>query len=258
MRNELSREQIEAYGEDGFLVIEDFLDAGEVEHLRGIVTEAAAALDDSGGRVLLPDTRMRRHEAQFRNLWQTDERVRAFCTDRRLGRLACELGGVDGVRLAHDRGLNKPAWADATGWHTDSQSLAFTHPGTCVFWFALVDTDLRNGCLYYVNGSHKLRVGTKGNGRIDGLKLLHPEWESAEPMPCPVRAGALVVHNGDTAHATCPNITPVARPAFAIAWMPVGATFNGTPDGLPEDVASTLQAGDPLDLDDLFPLVHRR
>jgi hypothetical protein len=38
MRNQLSREQIEAYGEDGFLVIEDFLDAGEVTHLRGIVT----------------------------------------------------------------------------------------------------------------------------------------------------------------------------------------------------------------------------
>ncbi len=47
MRDELSSHQIDFYRGNGFLVIEDFLDPTEVEHLREIVFEAAAARGDA-------------------------------------------------------------------------------------------------------------------------------------------------------------------------------------------------------------------
>ena len=242
MQSQLSPEQIDTYRENGFLAIEGFLDRAEVERLREILATAGLP-DDAAAR---PDDRRRRLDTQRMDVWRTDERVRAFCLDPRLGEMACALEGLDGVRLWHDRVEVKPAWGDPTGWHMDTPSLPFTSPGTCTFWCALIDTNLRNGCLYFVAGSHRRRIRTNGSPRLDGLRLLHPEWEFVEPVPCPVRAGALVVHNGDTAQAASMNITPRPRPAYALTWMPAGATFD--------DAASA----DPADLDDRCPLVYTR
>lgn len=288
MRNELSRGQIEFYQDNGFVVIDDFLDGAEVDHLRQILTEAVAAR----GEAVLPKdyyaektaaphrpvSEMRSNDdrrqllsafykrrpswvrmlAQTMNLWQTDERVRQFSLDPRLGRIACELGDVDGVRLWHDQTLIKPPWGDATGWHLDTPAFSFTHPGTSTFWIALVDTDLRNGCMHYIAGSHKLRLMTTGNWRLDGLRLLNPDWEFADPVPCPVRAGGLIVHHGWVAHGAGANITPSPRPALSITWLPQGATFNGVQNILPDEVYAGLRVGDPLEFDDLNPVVYRR
>jgi phytanoyl-CoA hydroxylase len=117
---------------------------------------------------------------------------------------------------------------------------------------------LRNGCLYYIAGNQKLSLATRGNGRLDGLRLLNPDWESQDPLSCEVRAGALIVDTVHTARASSVNITPWQHPAYAITWMPDRPTFNGTPDGLPGDVFATLRVGAPLDLDDLFPVAYRR
>jgi phytanoyl-CoA hydroxylase len=289
MRSELSRAQIESYRENGFLVIDDFLDHTEVDHLRSILFAAVEARGDArmpgefaaGGGDAQPSPARRpaaspadrrrlldafaKHRpawtrvlSQHVNLWQTDEQVKKFSLDPALGRVACELGDLAGVRMWHDQTMIKPAWGEPTGWHMDTPAFSFTHPGACTFWFALVDADLRNGCMHYLAGSHKLRAGTKGNMRLDGLMLLNPGWELAEPVPCPVRAGAMIVHNGDTAHAAGANMTPAPRPAFAISWMPDGATFNGTPNVLPSEILSELKVGDPLNFDDQCPVVYSR
>jgi len=287
MRDGLSSAQIESYREDGFVVIEDCLDDHEARHLRETVGGAVAARGDA----LTPqDFHAQREQARHRavsslqvadrqqlliafskrrpswlrvlsqhmNLWQTDDALREFCLDPRLGRMACELGGLDGVRLWHDQTMHKPAWGEPTGWHFDTPTFSFSHPWTSTFWFALVDTDLRNGCMHYIRGSHKLQLRTKGNWRLDGLRLLNPEWDAADPVPCPVRAGALIVHNGDAAHGAGANMTPRSRPAYTMTWMPVGSTFNGTPNILPDEILATIAVGDPLEYDDLFPAVYRR
>jgi ectoine hydroxylase-related dioxygenase (phytanoyl-CoA dioxygenase family) len=299
MRSELNRAQVESYRENGFLVIDDFLDENEVDHLRTILTDAVrargvarvpseiprpvpvpagaaaaeptesiqdgapAVTDQHRGRRLIDALSKHRRSwtrvlSQYVNLWQTDERVREFCLDPRLGRVACELGEVDGIRMWHDQTMVKPPWGEPTAWHMDTPAFSFTHPGTSTFWFALVDADLQNGCMYYLPGSHKVRAGTGGNMRLDGLRLLHPGWELAEPKPCPVRAGAMIVHNGDTAHAAGANMTPYPRSAYAISWMPAGSTFNGRPNILPADILATLRIGDSLDIEHQCPLVYRR
>lgn len=289
MHDELTDEQITSYREHGFLVINDFLDQSELRWLRQVLAEAVAARGDArtpgdlvaqaastsdlafhvgdkparDGRRLLDAFGKHRRAwvrvlSQHINLWQTDERVRRFSLDRRLGRIATVLEDLDGVRMWHDQTMIKPAWGEPTGWHTDTPAFSFTHPGASTFWFALVDADLRNGCMHYLPGSHHLRTTEKGNMRIDGLRLLHPGWELAEPVPCPVRAGAMIAHNGHTAHAAGANMTPRDRQAFAISWLPFGATFNGTPNVLPPEVLSTIKPGDPLEFDDANPVVYRR
>jgi phytanoyl-CoA hydroxylase len=252
IRKQPGEDQIDSYRENGFLVVEGFLDRAEVTHLRDIVARAVAARGAPEGK--RAGNPARRLDEEHADLWRTDVRLRGFCLDPSLGRIACELGDVEAVRLWQDRAVTKPAWGEPTGWRTDAPAFPFTHPAACTFSFALADTDLRDGCPYFVAGSHLLRVRTKGNGRLDGLRLLDPAWEQAEPVPCPVREGALVVHNADTAHGSSMNITPRPRPWYSITWMPAGSTFNGTPGGLPDECLAVLKVGDPLELDHLFPV----
>lgn len=291
MRSVLTEEQIQTYSDNGFLVIDDFLDAAELEHLRVILADAVAARGNAripgelagqpvgvragaagaGGPAETEEVRRRLIDAfskhrrswtrvlsQHINLWQTDPKVRDFCLDPRLGKLACELGGVDAIRLWHDQTMLKPPWGEPTGWHMDTPAFSFTHRGASTFWFALGDADLQNGCMYYLPGSHKAQSDNGGNMRIDGLRLLHPGWERLDPTPCPVRAGAMIAHSGYTAHAAGANMTPRPRPAYAISWMPAGSTFNGTPNILPTEVLATLSVGDSLDIEHQCPLVYRR
>ena len=41
------------------------------------------------------------------NLWKTSGKIKEMVTDRRLGRLAAALAGVNGIRLYHDHALVK-------------------------------------------------------------------------------------------------------------------------------------------------------
>jgi len=252
MRDQLSSGQVDSYDEHGFLVIEGFLDAAELEPLRQAVDEA---VPPDGGAP--SDGAQRSLDREHDDLWRTDERVRRLCLDPRLGAVARRLGRIDEVRLARDRAVVRPAWCDASGWQMDTPGLWFTHPATSTFWFALTDTDLRGGCPYYVSGSHRARARTAGRMRLDGLRLLHPDWRDAEPVPCPVGAGALIARSGDTAHGACPNITPLPRAALAVTWMPAGSRFDGVPDALPAVALGAVQPGDRLDVD-LFPALPGR
>jgi phytanoyl-CoA hydroxylase len=286
MLDEMTREQIDFYQQNGYLVIENFLDNAEVTQLLDDLVDAVRARGDArlasesmapagpGGaslhnarseerRRMLDAFRKRRPGwtrvlSQHINIWQTSERVRKFSLDPRLGRLACQLAGVDGVRLFHDQTMFKPAWGEPTGWHMDTPAFSFTHSAALTFWFALVDADLRNGCMHYLPRSHKDRMRTRGSMRIDSLKELNPKWEFAEPVACPVRAGTMIAHNGDTAHAAGANMTPIPRLAFAISWMPCGATYNGTPNILPSEILAKLKVGDELNFDEQMPVVYSR
>jgi phytanoyl-CoA hydroxylase len=221
MLDELTDEQIESYQKNGFLVIENFLDSNEVDRLHANVAAAAEARGDA----------------------------------RMANETKVTTGG--GLRVSQPEDRKRP-WGEPTGWHMDTPAFSFTHSAASTFWFALVDCDLSNGCMHYIPGSHKSRMRTKGSMRIDSLGQLNPKWATAEPVACPVRAGAMIVHNGDTAHASCANMTPRPRPAFAISWMPCGSTFNGTPNILPTEVLATIKVGDRIDFDEYFPVVYSR
>src|SRR5678810_729752 len=110
MKHELTGEQIQSYQRNGFLVIEDFLSPGELEHWRKAVTEA---VKERGGKKI-PGKEIKIGEAdginedadyfgkvfdQLLNLWQTNDDVREIMLDERIGKMAAQLAGVDGIRI---------------------------------------------------------------------------------------------------------------------------------------------------------------
>lgn len=275
MRTDVTADQVAFYRENGYLVIPEVLDVAELEQWRDAVDEAVAERGDktfaeatglNAERPKIDDGHDEDTEfynnvfTQRVNLWQTNEKVRRLMWNADLGRLMADLAGVDGIRMWHDQALIKQPYANYTAFHLDVPYWPFTSPDALSIWVALDDATLSNGCLYYVPGSHKARKYTNCGITKDlgALFEVYPEWNDVVPVPCPVPAGGVCIHNGLTAHGAGANMTPGLRRAMTCGYMPDGCTFNGQPNVLPPSYMQTLQVGDVLDNDTHNPLIFSR
>lgn len=177
-----------------------------------------------------------------------------------LGETAARLAGMDGVRIYHDQALFKMPGNNFTSWHLDAPFWSFHTPQALTMWLALDDMTPENGCMQYLPRSHhsarmdrNLSIGSD----FDGLFKIYPDWRKLSPVVVPCRAGTAVFHNGLIAHAAGPNLTNQPRRAYAIAFMPEKATFNGIKDVMPHEYFKSLKVGDLLDNDDLYPLIWK-
>jgi len=269
MKHQLTTVQIESYRSSGFLVIENFLSGDELEHWQKTVT---TAVKERGG-IKIPGKEIKVGEAdginedadyfgkvfdQLLNLWQTDEGVKKLMLDERLGNMAAQLAGVDGIRIWHDQALIKRPWANPTSWHLDTPFWSFSDRNAISIWVALDNATLENGCLFFIPGSHKQTNFDKITiGRnMDGIFDVYPQLKNTMPVAAPMKAGSCSFHNGLTVHGANANMTSGFRRAMTCAYMPDGNVFNGEPNILPDAYLEKLKIGDPLNNDEQNPLIY--
>jgi phytanoyl-CoA hydroxylase len=271
MKTKVTESQREAYARDGFVVVEDFIDADELAEWRQAVDHAveergrqrlAFAADGEEGTSPTERTQEERdyYDAVFtqrNNLWQTDEHLRRLLLQPELGRYVADLAGIEGVRIWHDQALIKEPFANPTAYHLDVPFWSFSSADAITIWLALDDATVENGCLFYVPGSHLARkFDNVGIGKeLGALFEVYPEWGGVPAVACPVAAGGALFHNGLTFHGAGANMTPGRRRAMTCAYMPEGSTFNGTQNVLPPAYFETLRVGDVLDNDEQNPRV---
>ena len=261
MKDQVTPEQVRSYQDNGFLVIENFLDAEETAHWSRTTDEAVAqrlastssGLNNQGN----PDDYYAQVFTQCLKLADSHAGMRSLMLDPRLGRVAATLAGVDGIRIWHDQALFKPPFGNPTGWHLDNPYWSFTSRDSLSIWVALDDVTRDNGCLYYVPGTHKTATWQNtGIGKNQGdLFKVYPQWREIGTVGGPCPAGSAVFHNGLCAHGAGANMTNKPRRAMTCAYMPDGSVFNGTRNILPEDYFQTLTVGDVLNDDVVNPLV---
>jgi phytanoyl-CoA hydroxylase len=271
MKYQVSEDQVRFYQQNGFLVVEDFLDADELKHWQETVMNAVRKRNGQK----MPGKDLKTGEAdginedaayygkvfdQLLNLWQTDEGVKALMIDEHIGKMAADLAGVDGIRIWHDQALIKRPWANPTSWHIDTPFWSFSDRKAISIWIALDDATLANGCLFFIPGScHETTFENKGIGKnMDGIFEVYPQFIKTEPAAAPMRAGSCSFHNGLTIHGANANMTSGFRRAMTCAYMPDGNTFNGTPNILPDDYLKTLKPGDLLNNGAQNPLIYHR
>ena len=263
MGHTVSDEQIQFYQDNGFVVIDDFLDANELETWRRNVEEAVASRGKrklADGRMMEEDNYYARVFAQRINLWNDHQGMRRLMLDERLGKMAADLAGVDGIRIWHDQALIKPPWGNPTGWHLDNPYWSFYSRDAISIWVALDDVTPDNGCLYFIPGSHKTatydNVGIGSN--IGDLFDAYPQWSALEAASASMKAGSCSFHNGLCAHGAGANMTPYQRRAMTCAYMPDGSTFNGQQNILSPEQVARYELGDALDDDAQSPLIYHR
>lgn len=264
MKTDLTDQQIADYQRDGVLNYPGLLDADEVVELKAAVLEAVSTM--GGRRVAGTDAKDDRQAyskqvfLQRLNLWRISDTVKSFMLKAKLGRMLCDLAGVDGVRVWHDQTLIKEPFGNPTAWHLDNPYWSFSSQRSVSIWIALEEATPFNGCMCFLPGSHKLarqdNVPIAQN--MSALFEVYPEMASIEPVAFPMKPGDCSFHNGLCAHGAGANMTRGRRIAMTCAYMPDGSTFNGQKNILPKDYFDSLTVGDVLDNDDWNPLLYSK
>ena len=267
MKTELSPQSIAQYQQEGFLVIDNFLSPEELEYWRSALDEAVAKRNGNK----LPDRKevYGKGDAddksyydnvfdQLINLWQDNDKIRKIMLDERLGKMAAQLSGADGIRIWHDQALIKKPWANPTSWHLDTPYWSFSDRRALSVWVALDDATYENGCLFFIPGSyHKTTFENPGIGKNMGaIFTTYPEFKLSKSVAAPMKAGSCSFHNGLTIHGAHANMTPGYRRVMTCAYMPDGSLFNGIPNILSEEVVANLKVGDVLKNNEINPLIY--
>jgi phytanoyl-CoA hydroxylase len=264
MKTSLVPEQIAQYRADGFIHVPGFLSAEETVTLKGAVVETARSMGKrkvAGQGIDLQDEGDDFYSKVFTqrmNLWKINETIKGFMLSPELGRMLCQLEGIEGVRVWHDQALIKEPFANGTAWHLDNPYWSFSSRQSLSIWIALEDATPFNGCMCFIPGSQKLasydNVGIGQN--MGDLFKLYPAMAKIDPVPVPMKAGDCSFHNGLVAHGAGANMTRGRRIAMTCAYMPEGSTFNGQQNILPKDYFQSLKAGDVLENEEQNPLLY--
>lgn len=271
MQYELTGDQIRSYQENGFIVIDNFLSSAELEQWRKAVMSAVterAGQKMPGKEVKVGEDDGINEDAgyfgkvfdQLINLWQTNEAVKKLMIDERIGKMAANLAGVDGIRIWHDQALFKRPWANPTAWHLDTPFWSFSDRKALSIWVALDDATFENGCLYFMPGSSKRTsfANSPIGKNMDGIFEVYPEFAKINSVAAPMKAGSCSFHNGLTIHGANANMTNGFRRAMTCAYMPDGNVFNGQPNVLPDAYVRTLKPGDLLNNELQNPLIYHK
>ena len=217
----LSKNQVDHFDEQGFLVIEDAFDR---EYMRSIsnlidpfeekVTEILRGFDE--GKVFIS----RAEEITFStHLVTQNEDLKEFSKNSVFSSICLDLIGND-VRLYWDQAVyKKPGTQDEFPWHQDN-GYTFIEPQaylTC--WLALNDTDEKNGCPWVMPELHKL--GTLKHETTElGFEI---PLNSDKAIPLPLKSGSIAVFSSLTPHRTGPNTSEGIRKSYILQYAPDGA-----------------------------------
>jgi ectoine hydroxylase-related dioxygenase (phytanoyl-CoA dioxygenase family) len=265
---ELSDRQIEAFDQDGFVVVERLIDPA-------LATEALARYEDLFGGTfetgLYPDEWNWRAGAsppeltrQICNAWKSDRSIAQVVLRADIGRACARLGGWPGARLSQDNVLWKPPGGKALGFHQDSSYEQWAVPCEWVScWIALEDTTAAQGTVEYVRGSHRWSRKWGMIEQFHGPDDPQAELRQAaaangvepEIVPVEVPAGGGAFHHGWTWHGS--NVNRSARPRRSLVAHCMSSEARFHPDTVGYLYSRYKRFGDDTMDESFFPVTWR-
>jgi ectoine hydroxylase-related dioxygenase (phytanoyl-CoA dioxygenase family) len=213
--------QIRNFHDEGFLVLESVLPAGDLAVLRGecerLIDERDREMDGLGVDMLDLDHRGRRY---FLHAYDTSPAVRRFLLSDLMAEITHAVLG-DTVYLFNEQYVVKAAERGMRfAWHQDSGFIGYEHPPYLTCWIALDDVTEANGTVYLLPYS---RAGTR-----DVVEHVHDEqtndmvgYSGPDPGdPVVVPAGSVVAFSSTALHRSGPNTTDRMRRVYVAQYSP--------------------------------------
>jgi len=259
----ITPEQINQYHEQGFLVLEGFVDESECDLLRARAEELVREFDPaevvsifstreqnrltdeyfltSGDKIRFffeenafnPDGTLKYEKEKSINkighaLHDLDPIFARFSRSQKIKELAKGIGLEKSYLLQSMYIFKQPNIGGEVTCHQDSTFL-YTEPiDIAGLWFALEDATVENGCLWAIPGGH--RRGLKLRWRRTREKMEfevfdNEPWPEEELVPLEVSKGTVILLHGLLPHRSFENRSPRSRHAYTLHLIGAEATY---------------------------------
>jgi ectoine hydroxylase-related dioxygenase (phytanoyl-CoA dioxygenase family) len=268
----LSRQEIQAFREDGVALVPAAVEPQWVQRLLQLVDQQMAQPSDWANDAN-PENK---HDRLFtdRYLWQENATINAYIRESGVAALAGQAMGSSAVRFYFDHLLVKePGTSAITPWHQDVPYWPFLGKQICSVWLALTAATVAGSAMEFVRGSHL--DDTYYMPEVFGARDNHPSaWaQQGQGKPVPdieanrgaydiigfdVEPGDAVVFSAWLLHGARGNASPDSRrAALSTRWLGDDASWHPHPGADPTVNADEvdLRPGEyPAD-DRVFPLL---
>ena len=200
------QEAYASFQRDGYIALEGFLTAAELEETREavarLISEKAPRLPRE--QVFYEELGRAGTLKQIQQVFNHDPFFARLMFESRFLQLAEVLlrGGVVAKNMQY---FNKPPRiGKATPPHQDGYYFMLDPCEAATMWLALEEVDEENGCVRYVRGSHLRGMRPHGRTRTLGFSQGVTDYgtpqDLAHEVAFPAKAGDLLVHNAMTIH----------------------------------------------------------
>ena len=226
---QLSPAQYDEFWRRGWTVVEGLFAAPEVDAIIDLATSlcekelesdvSTYTADQSDSGTIAP----RKLSSPF--LKHRD--LRTFVMDRRLRSLVEQVIGKPPLLVFDQIFMKPPRFGSAKPYHQDSgYFLLDPADGAITAWIAMDDVDESNGCLRYIDESHRgpllehLPLPDEPHTRVPAAELIDLTREA----PACVGKGGVVLHHCKTLHTSHRNESDNWRRAYATHWASAEVT----------------------------------
>ncbi len=207
----LNADELAVYREQGYVIVPDVFPLEELAEIDREIDRLQDAQRNTG-----------RNKGWVMQLGLRSEITRQFVQDERVLTLIENIV-KPGISIYSAKLTAKvPHSNDICHWHQDNayyntKTLSETRMST---WIPLQNADETNGCLWVVPGSHKGGVATHGPFGGQCPKCMGPaDLMFDDAIPCPVKAGDILLFDAYLWHHSKGNQTDHVRRAFIVSYQ---------------------------------------
>ncbi len=212
LNRKLTKDELAFYHAQGYVVVADVF---PLDELKKIDCDIDHIREKDGGD-------MHRNPGWVMSLGLRSEITRAFVQDERILDLIADIV-KPGIAIYSGKLTTKlPHSSDICHWHQDDAyyNAHATSETRMSVWIPLQNATEDNGCLWVVPGSHKRGVVEHGSYGGQCPKSIGPETLEVEgAIPCPVKAGDMLLFDAELWHHSKENHTDQIRRAFIVSYQ---------------------------------------
>ncbi len=239
----LGQRAVLEFEKNGYWISPRFFDQEEVEELRHELMRTFRGENDFDCMHYFKKPDFDPESGEFGllvNGWWVNKKIRETIYHSQIGYIVSKLLGAPAVRLALDQIIYKPSVDEEddssskthVGWHQDAAHFTvFNTTNYVSAWIALQDTDLSNGAMIFIEGSHRWGLNEDAatflDTDLDALKTRFcREGRDWVEIPAILKAGQASFHSGLIFHGSTSNTSGEPRLSLVLHFMPQGTAYN--------------------------------